>query len=344
MFNRIVVQSEAKSILDEIGVSSSEYQKDYYVADLVEEDYLAATVAADFVGSRCKRFAWWDDSTNPHRINFVTLSHFIKTAIVKAGIVADGSKIDATGIYGTQYSGFIYWDPVNDSDKEILVEELCFQPAQIKYAKLIDGSEDPWEGATLLDVVLYALQVMNCRIKYSGTSVVICVRETGTEPVDDDIFSYKSSTWLNTFDLVKVGITYGVTAGTLYGFSYYEAGSPAGGSMSTEAWTYPAAGPSGVKPREKAYTLMNHAPVHYRKEIEGVWYCYEMHLEAYELGSEAQEGYMFGKQYAKLLHDRFPGSGVVESITTTDDLTQWGSRPMLKKSLDIPQETCAMEY
>jgi thiamine thiazole synthase len=36
MFNRIVVQSEAKEILDELGISYKEYQKGYYVADAVE--------------------------------------------------------------------------------------------------------------------------------------------------------------------------------------------------------------------------------------------------------------------------------------------------------------------
>jgi thiamine thiazole synthase len=36
MFNRIVVQSEAKEILDEMGISAKQYQKGYYVADAVE--------------------------------------------------------------------------------------------------------------------------------------------------------------------------------------------------------------------------------------------------------------------------------------------------------------------
>jgi thiamine thiazole synthase len=36
MFNRIVVQAEAKEILDEFGIAAKEYQKDYYVADSVE--------------------------------------------------------------------------------------------------------------------------------------------------------------------------------------------------------------------------------------------------------------------------------------------------------------------
>ena len=36
MFNRIVVQTEAKEILDEMGITAREYQKDYYIADAVE--------------------------------------------------------------------------------------------------------------------------------------------------------------------------------------------------------------------------------------------------------------------------------------------------------------------
>jgi len=36
MFNRIVVQAEAKEILDEFGVRAKEYQKDYYIVDSLE--------------------------------------------------------------------------------------------------------------------------------------------------------------------------------------------------------------------------------------------------------------------------------------------------------------------
>ena len=36
MFNRIVVQNEAKEILDELDISSKQYEKGYYVADAVE--------------------------------------------------------------------------------------------------------------------------------------------------------------------------------------------------------------------------------------------------------------------------------------------------------------------
>ena len=36
MFNRIVVQTEGKGILDEFGIAAKEYQKGYYIADAVE--------------------------------------------------------------------------------------------------------------------------------------------------------------------------------------------------------------------------------------------------------------------------------------------------------------------
>jgi thiazole biosynthesis enzyme len=36
MFNRIVVQTEGKEILDELGISAGEYQDGYYIADAVE--------------------------------------------------------------------------------------------------------------------------------------------------------------------------------------------------------------------------------------------------------------------------------------------------------------------
>ncbi|HEX76244.1 MAG TPA: thiazole biosynthesis protein [Dehalococcoidia bacterium] len=36
MFNRIVVQTEGKEILDELGIAAKEYQRGYYIADAVE--------------------------------------------------------------------------------------------------------------------------------------------------------------------------------------------------------------------------------------------------------------------------------------------------------------------
>lgn len=53
MFNRIVVQSEAKGILDEFGISSKEYQPGYYVADAVEA---VATMCSQTIKAGAKIF------------------------------------------------------------------------------------------------------------------------------------------------------------------------------------------------------------------------------------------------------------------------------------------------
>lgn len=53
MFNRIVVQSEAKGILDEFGISSKEYQPGYYVADAVEA---VATMCSQTIKAGVKIF------------------------------------------------------------------------------------------------------------------------------------------------------------------------------------------------------------------------------------------------------------------------------------------------
>ena len=46
MFNRIVVQSEAREILDEFGISAKEFQEGYYVADAVEATSTLCSKAA----------------------------------------------------------------------------------------------------------------------------------------------------------------------------------------------------------------------------------------------------------------------------------------------------------
>ncbi|MBM3153946.1 MAG: thiazole biosynthesis protein [Chloroflexi bacterium] len=53
MFNKIVVQAEAKGILDELGISSRQYQKGYYVADAVET---AATLCSRAMKAGVKIF------------------------------------------------------------------------------------------------------------------------------------------------------------------------------------------------------------------------------------------------------------------------------------------------
>ncbi|HIE17730.1 MAG TPA: thiazole biosynthesis protein [Dehalococcoidia bacterium] len=53
MFNRIVVQSEAKEILDELGISCKEYQEGYYTADAIEA---ASTLCSKAVKAGAKVF------------------------------------------------------------------------------------------------------------------------------------------------------------------------------------------------------------------------------------------------------------------------------------------------
>jgi thiamine thiazole synthase len=53
MFNRIVVQEEGKPILDEFGISATEYQKGYYVADSVEA---ISTICATAIKAGAKIF------------------------------------------------------------------------------------------------------------------------------------------------------------------------------------------------------------------------------------------------------------------------------------------------
>jgi thiamine thiazole synthase len=53
MFNRIVVQSEGKEILDEFGIATTEYQKDYYVADAVE---VASVLCSQVIKAGAKVF------------------------------------------------------------------------------------------------------------------------------------------------------------------------------------------------------------------------------------------------------------------------------------------------
>jgi len=53
MFNRIVVQSEAKEILDELGISCKEYHKGYYTADAIEA---ASTLCSRAVRAGAKVF------------------------------------------------------------------------------------------------------------------------------------------------------------------------------------------------------------------------------------------------------------------------------------------------
>ncbi len=315
-----------------------------YVADLDNDDFYAACIltSEDFdLGGICKRYGWSESSEAPYRVHYVTLTHMIKTALVKAGL-ATAVNIDASDLYGTVDSGFIRWDYDNDVDKVLYKEELCYQIDQIKYAKKHDGTEEFYDGATLLEMVLYSLQVLNAYIYYYGGKIYIKNRDTDADPADDDIYAYKADTWLNAFDFIRCNIYYCVTCSNLTGFANYHNGALGSYSVSDESWPYPTLS-GDAKPKERQYTLMDHAVVHYRKKIETHYYAYEMHLEANELGSPALLDYLFAKQYAEILYNRFPTSGAIETWETVPDVTTRGPRPLLNASLDIPNRKFTME-
>ena len=53
MFNKVVVQTEGKEILDEFGIATTQYQKGYYVADAIE---LASTLCSQTIKAGAKIF------------------------------------------------------------------------------------------------------------------------------------------------------------------------------------------------------------------------------------------------------------------------------------------------
>jgi thiazole biosynthesis enzyme len=104
MFNRIVVQSEAKEILDELGISAKQYQKGYYVADAVEA---VSTLCSRCLKAGTKIFNLLsvedvvireDDRITGLVLNWsaVSLANLhIDPLAVKAGLVIDATGHDA---------------------------------------------------------------------------------------------------------------------------------------------------------------------------------------------------------------------------------------------------------
>jgi hypothetical protein len=288
------------------------------------------------------RYSLYTGAGAPYRRPFVTLTHYIKTAIVKAGIEAV-ANVDFKEMYGSIASGFERWDEGEDDVAYLTKEELCFHPFQIAVAKLSTGTEEIWRGATLYDVVMFALQVLNAQIRYTGTSVKLVNRETGSAPANDDIYHYKSQSWLNTFDMVNVTGTYGVTSPAARGFAPYVGGTWPSMDISSENWSYPEDFSEDRAPKLRTTALMRHAMVHYRKRIEDNYYTYELHAEAYELGPSDQLEYMFARQLARVLYGLFPTGGVVETYEFPADPDTLGERPLLRLELDIPNRKTIME-
>jgi thiamine thiazole synthase len=104
MFNRIVVQDEAKEVLDELGISAKQYQKGYYVADAVEA---VSTLCSRCVKAGTKIFNLVsvedvmireDDRITGLVLNWsaVSLANLhIDPVAVRAGLVIDATGHDA---------------------------------------------------------------------------------------------------------------------------------------------------------------------------------------------------------------------------------------------------------
>src|SRR4030043_1920561 len=106
MVNRIVVQSEAKEILDELGISAKQYQKGYYVADAVEA---VSTLCSRCVKAGSKIFNLLsvedvmirqDDRITGLVLNWsaVSLANLhVDPLAIRAGLVIDATGHDAEG-------------------------------------------------------------------------------------------------------------------------------------------------------------------------------------------------------------------------------------------------------
>ena len=92
MFNEIVVQAEAKGILDMFGISSREYQPDYYTADAVE---CVTTICSHAVKAGAKIFNCMSVEDVVIRENRVTGLVLTWSAVEMAGMHIDPLSISA---------------------------------------------------------------------------------------------------------------------------------------------------------------------------------------------------------------------------------------------------------
>lgn len=314
-----------------------------YARDLPVMAFENASSPADYYGGFNQRGYYTLQSSTPHRVSFVQVAFYVKAAIVAAGI-ATKDRVDISLLDGEIPSGFMRWDEGANVPRAIYKQDLCFHPAQIRYANLGLGlTEKKYEGATLLDIVLFALQVLNANVVYSGNGIKLVNRDTGTNPADDDVYSYHTNTFLNTYNWFGLTISYLETWNIANGFNDYVLQNLGGETLLDESWDHPEE-PDDERPVQKNWAIMNHAVVHWRNVIEDKPYCYEMHMGAYELGSPAWDAYKFGRQYVQILAGRMPVAGVVETWETAPNPEALGTRPLLKKSLDIVAHKTLLEY
>lgn len=314
----------------------------YYVKDLTATDYgNAITGDEDVDGAINLRYYFSGSTMAPHRVNFVTVTYMLKTALVKAGL-ATAANIDMKDYYGEIESGFTYWDSTLEEAVPIFYEELAFHPNQVKWAKNSTSADAAWDGANLLEVALFCLYILNARVSYAGTGIKVTLRTIGTAPANDTRYAYSSRDWLNTFDLVKMTLDYLPTTG-LSGFGTYVGGSFGSGSTwVNESWTAPATPATGKRLVEKSIGLMKHCVVHRRGFFTDHYEVRELEIEA--IGETFVDDYMFANQFCNLVFGRYPTSGTIETFSEPANVALLGARKLLKHKIDVVDQVSTMEY
>lgn len=311
----------------------------FYAVQLTNADYQNAIVWAEDYDGRPLRFYAGSTST-PHRNQFLTLTHLLKTCLVKAGIV-DPEDCNLADFYGEKASGFLYYDGSDKAD--VYYEDMAYHPQQIKYAMLNTATDPLWQGATLLDLFLYSLQVLGGVYRYSGPTIILERRNNGiTTPSDDDIFSVKVSGFTNKFDCVTCKVTYLETT-NVSGFNSYVAGALLNADYLTdESNAYPDPAALTHKIVSRDINIMRHAIVHRRKDNGTMYGMEELHYNAW--ASPAPNDYLFTYQYAKALYFRYPSVSETKTIVTSDDLSVRTARLPIRKHLNSVESTLRLEY
>ena len=313
--------------------------KAYFAVELASTDYSNAMVLAEDYDGRNLRYSAGGSST-PHRSQFLTLTHLLKTCLVKAGIVAK-EDCSLTDFYGAKESEYIYYN--GSGDVAVYYEDVAYHPQQIKYAMLTTASDPLWQGATLLDLFLYTLQVLGGVYRYSGDTMIMERRHKGiTTPSDNDIYSVRVDGFTNKFDCITCTATYLKTL-NMGGFNSYVAGELLDSSYLTdERNAYPDVTAVERKIISRDLSLMRHAIVHRRKDNGSVYGMEELHYNAW--AAPDPDKYLFTYQYARALYSRYPTVSTTETIVTRDDLNVRTSRLPIKKHLNTAESTLRLEY
>ncbi|HQQ67401.1 MAG TPA: hypothetical protein PLX77_01100, partial [Candidatus Cloacimonadota bacterium] len=244
-------------------------------------------------------------------------------------------------MYGAKPSEFIYY--TGSANADVNLEELAYHPQQIKYAKLTLPTEPLWSGATLLDLFLFTLQVLNATWRYDKDYIVIERRSVGSStPSNDSIYAASVRGYVNAFDTITAKATYLKTL-NVGGFDNYVSGAINYSDYITdESNSYPDVTSLTRKVTTRSIELMRHAIVHRRKDLGSVYGMEELHYNTYALPNAVE--YYFTYQYAKALYGRYPTVDVVETIRIDDVLDTMTPRIPIKMALNTVESTLTLEY